>query len=648
MRLTILFFACAALACAQSNSLELCDQATPVRHCTTITVSAAGPLTLTGLSSGNGNIFLSPGSGGGGNNSVVINANVSSQPGLKVKTATGGTTTGTAFSLIDSSSVAHVWAMQAGDATYPNGLFTEGLYPHADNTYNLGDATHRYNARFNNVTIDGTCTGCSGGVSWPLVVPGGTAAPQFDATGLGAALNINGSSTTNGNIVMNPGGATSGSGSLVVNQGRVDQPALYLVEHSGTTTAPTFTKRDSGNVARFWILGHTDAGCPDCVISTGAKLYVGTSTDDSSGGAIQTPGFVSAVTGYYSAGTASNTLNIPAGGGTALNFTGGTSSAGGTAFFGQNNSGANATIYAKNFNASGPGIQDDSTHGLISNGDIYVNNGGSGRVHLGSTEWQPATDNTVSLGDSSNRFKDGYFSGTLSMQGADNYVNGSGAANSAILHIQNGGRMIFEGTGTGGTTLEMKSGAIMLLQPGSVFSGNVIPGSSNSYDLGSASAAFKDLYLGGFVKRYANVPTAGYGVPPIVVSTSVGGQTTSGSFTNFLDGNGSNLAAGTYEVSFFIQFSNNASSGSNVRPVIQMSFGTNSEVMEVVTSVLGTPGVNASSAANFGYSFGSAVVHYDGTSTGGGVKIGYTYTVSGTNPMTTGSFTIYVVVKAIN
>lgn len=137
------------------------------------------------------------------------------------------------------------------------------LFPDAANTRKLGDTGLEWNeAHFKDVTVTGTCTGC--GTTFPIVFPSGTAAPQLDATGLGAALNVNGSSSTNGNIVLNPGNV-SGNASVVANATRTDQPALYLKSASGTTTAPVLSLRDSSNVAKVWVMQAGDATCPNCI-----------------------------------------------------------------------------------------------------------------------------------------------------------------------------------------------------------------------------------------------------------------------------------------------------------------------------------------------------------------------------------------------
>jgi hypothetical protein len=172
-----------------------------------------------------------------------------------------------------STATSYIWLLGSGgillnsaggilqSATDVDGL----LEPHVNNAYNFGASAKRWaTAYVTNLDVSGTCTGCGGGVSFPIVFPSGTASPQLDATGLGAAINFNGSSTSNGNIVLNPGNV-AGNASVVVNAARGDQPALYLKSASGTTTAPVFSLRDSSNVARVYVMQSGDASCPNCL-----------------------------------------------------------------------------------------------------------------------------------------------------------------------------------------------------------------------------------------------------------------------------------------------------------------------------------------------------------------------------------------------
>jgi hypothetical protein len=178
-----------------------------------------------------------------------------------------------------STATSYIWLLGSGgillnsaggilqSATDVDGL----LEPHVNNAYNFGASAKRWaTAYVTNLDVSGTCTGCGGGVSFPIVFPSGTASPQLDATGLGAAINFNGSSTSNGNIVLNPGNV-AGNASVVVNAARGDQPALYLKSASGTTTAPVFSLRDSSNVARVYVMQSGDASCPNC-LNTAAIL----------------------------------------------------------------------------------------------------------------------------------------------------------------------------------------------------------------------------------------------------------------------------------------------------------------------------------------------------------------------------------------
>ncbi len=86
----------------------------------------------------------------------------------------------------------------------------------------------------------------------------------------GAAMNIIGSTTGNGNILITPGTALGGNNSLRVSQVTNGQPAMIL-KGIGGSTASTILEIQDGSVttARFWVEAGgnstTSTGCPNCV-----------------------------------------------------------------------------------------------------------------------------------------------------------------------------------------------------------------------------------------------------------------------------------------------------------------------------------------------------------------------------------------------
>ena len=90
----------------------------------------------------------------------------------------------------------------------------------------------------------------SSGVS----ITGTDASPEVDASGLGQALNIVGSTTGNGNIVLQPGGVATNS-SVFIEAGRLDQPSLIIRDASGTTVGAAFEIRKNDNTVYFHIDG---------------------------------------------------------------------------------------------------------------------------------------------------------------------------------------------------------------------------------------------------------------------------------------------------------------------------------------------------------------------------------------------------------
>ena len=101
----------------------------------------------------------------------------------------------------------------------------------------------------------------------------GVGSPQIDATGTGAALNINGSSTTNGNIVLNPGRVT-GLQSVQIN-GANNSSVLteaLIINDVGGATGSGITMKHGGTFDAAWQSG-TSASF-DVVGNASTHLFV--------------------------------------------------------------------------------------------------------------------------------------------------------------------------------------------------------------------------------------------------------------------------------------------------------------------------------------------------------------------------------------
>jgi hypothetical protein len=75
--------------------------------------------------------------------------------------------------------------------------------------------------------------------------------------------------------------------------------------------------------------------------------------------------------------------------------------------------------------------------------------------------------------------------------------------------------------GTSGNIVHISAGATVIADFSTSYellSAPLLDGTNNGHDIGSAANAFKDLYLGGTLKRYGAVATAGNGLPSIMSS----------------------------------------------------------------------------------------------------------------------------------
>ncbi len=120
----------------------------------------------------------------------------------------------------------------------------------------------------------------------PLTLQGGIqfgSTPTISSAFSGAPIQIFGSNTTNGNILITPGPATGGNNSVRIFAAVNSQPALKIINFAGSTTSTSF-EIDSNNQtsAQFWVEsdGNPTSGnnCPSCVhtasiIPTADALY---------------------------------------------------------------------------------------------------------------------------------------------------------------------------------------------------------------------------------------------------------------------------------------------------------------------------------------------------------------------------------------
>jgi hypothetical protein len=174
-----------------------------------------------------------------------------------------------------------------------------------------------------------------------LRITGGS--PQIDATTLANALNVVGSSSVNGNIVLQPGNVALNS-SVVIEAPRLDQPTLILKDASGTTTSSGIELRDFGNTPYFKVIGGTDAFAAGTLVSKTHVSYahntfeLGTDvnvwkkafvTDLDIGGFVDQTGIAAPALSaagrarvYFDSGT--NKLRLSANGGAYADVSGGT------------------------------------------------------------------------------------------------------------------------------------------------------------------------------------------------------------------------------------------------------------------------------------------------------------------------------------
>src|SRR5215831_5779169 len=311
------------------------------------------PLEIVGSAAGNGNLVMKPGNVPG-NGSVYINTPRSDEPGLVIQNGPA-TTTFDVFQIRDNTGLnttPHVVFKIIGDtdAGCPSCVVASGIYSRTSNTYDLGSNTNLWrkvwaaevdattgfyspNTASNTLNIpEGgvlAVNGTFGTASNYLIIQG--TQPQLDGGSLGAAFQINGPNTVNGDIVLNPGNVSTNA-SVVINERVISEPALIINNIAGSSAGNIFEIRDPSNTAVFKVIRTADPGAnaPNSVVSwhhypaanntyiigapanRWATIYA-VNTDTS-----QT---VTAGTGFYSGNSASNTLNIPNGGVLAFNGT---------------------------------------------------------------------------------------------------------------------------------------------------------------------------------------------------------------------------------------------------------------------------------------------------------------------------------------
>lgn len=264
----------------------------------------AAALNINGSNSSNGNIALNAGLVSGSNiAAVVASSGDKSSAALIAKAASAGTVTNGngVFQVQDSAGTVHFQILAHGDADPDAAIFGGGAYPGTSATYDIGksstalwrDAYLSRNLHF------GTTLTISNG------------SPQIDATSLGAAFQINGSNSTNGNIALNAGNVAS-TASVVASTARRDAPALIAKDGTnGTVVNGTgvFQVQDSSGSVHFQIQNHGDAE-PDAAIF-GGKALPGTNSTLDIGKASTARWHDLYLVGKISSDTGSLTVTVP-------------------------------------------------------------------------------------------------------------------------------------------------------------------------------------------------------------------------------------------------------------------------------------------------------------------------------------------------
>ncbi len=157
-----------------------------------------------------------------------------------------------------------------GSSTVANGFFVTG-------NSNVGVSTIQgWQASFNtsnNTTLlksyNGSNTPSIIEITSSVINLAGT--PTITATGSGP-FQLNGSTISNGNILMVPG-AVAGNASVRVFQALNSQPAMKVVNIGGSTTSTVLEVDDASNIARFWVESSGNS-----TTTTGGPSYVHTAS----------------------------------------------------------------------------------------------------------------------------------------------------------------------------------------------------------------------------------------------------------------------------------------------------------------------------------------------------------------------------------
>jgi len=96
-------------------------------------------------------------------------------------------------------------------------------------------------------------------VGTPIINASGSASPP---------LTLNGSNSTNGNIMLNPG-AVGGNASVVVQTAINSQPGLIVYNPTGSSIGVNVmeVRLNASSTAVWKIINSTDSGCPNCMVS---------------------------------------------------------------------------------------------------------------------------------------------------------------------------------------------------------------------------------------------------------------------------------------------------------------------------------------------------------------------------------------------
>ena len=253
-----------------------------------------------------------------------------------------------------------------------------------------------------------------------------------------AASGANIYNTNTGNVGV---GITNATAKLQVQTSAAagsSVPTSFGLIVSGSTNDDTRIASVSGNwvcyidvdsslgFAEFATYTYGVGSFPLSLNGNGSPVWIGTYTDDGSGAVLQMPGFVSATVGYYSVGSAADTVNIPNGGVTALSLI--STRNDGASGVTINRTTATARRYGFAINSSGALLLNDDTASVV-----RMSMDTTGLFSFGGTNCQIDQSGDISA------------VGTLALTGTGSGINVSGASGASInynaIQVSGGGGM---------------------------------------------------------------------------------------------------------------------------------------------------------------------------------------------------------------